>query len=89
MKSIVLFQKLKLKFWDHLLPLERGMRLLSLPWKEDVSLSWIKDIKKKNKKFKRICHSIREDGVYVEAGENDNDRSKARSQSKGLRNLRV
>ncbi|MCF6194203.1 MAG: substrate-binding domain-containing protein [Kangiellaceae bacterium] len=35
--------------------------------------SWIKAIKKKNKKrFKTICHSVREDHVYIEAGENDN-----------------
>lgn len=33
----------------------------------------IKAEKKANKKnYKRICHSIREDGAYVEAGENDN-----------------
>ena len=32
----------------------------------------IKAIKKKNKKrYKAICHSVREDGAYVEAGEND------------------
>ena len=36
-------------------------------------ISWIKAMKKKNKKnYKRICHSIREDGAYIEAGENDN-----------------
>ena len=34
---------------------------------------WIKAIKKQDKKlYKSICHSIREDGAYVEAGENDN-----------------
>ncbi len=34
---------------------------------------WIKAIKKKNKKqFKAICHSVREDHAYIEAGENDN-----------------
>jgi len=34
---------------------------------------WIKAIKKKDKsKYKAICHTIREDGAYVEAGENDN-----------------
>jgi phosphate transport system substrate-binding protein len=33
----------------------------------------IKALKKKDKvAYKRICHSIREDGAYVEAGENDN-----------------
>jgi len=34
---------------------------------------WIKAIKKKDKKkFKAICHAVREDHVYIEAGENDN-----------------
>ena len=34
---------------------------------------WIKDTKAADKsKYKTICHSIREDGAYVEAGENDN-----------------
>ncbi len=34
---------------------------------------WIKAIKKQNKKrYKTICHAIREDGAYIEAGENDN-----------------
>ncbi len=34
---------------------------------------WLKDLKKKDKlKFKAIAHTIREDGAYVEAGENDN-----------------
>jgi phosphate transport system substrate-binding protein len=34
---------------------------------------WIKDLKSKDKnKYKEICHTIREDGAYVEAGENDN-----------------
>ena len=34
---------------------------------------WIKAIKEKDEKaFIGICHSIREDGAYVEAGENDN-----------------
>ena len=33
----------------------------------------IKAMKKQNKKaYKAICHTIREDGAYVEAGENDN-----------------
>lgn len=33
----------------------------------------IKALKKKDKKaYKAVCHSIREDGVYIEAGENDN-----------------
>ena len=35
--------------------------------------AWIKAMKKKDKKaYKGICHTIREDGVYVESGENDN-----------------
>jgi phosphate transport system substrate-binding protein len=34
---------------------------------------WIKATKKSNKaKYKSICHTIREDGAYIEAGENDN-----------------
>jgi len=34
---------------------------------------WIKTMKKKNKKqYKAVCHTIREDGAYIEAGENDN-----------------
>ncbi|HEX7820040.1 MAG TPA: substrate-binding domain-containing protein [Sphingobium sp.] len=33
----------------------------------------IKDLKKADeKKFKQVCHQIREDGAYVDAGENDN-----------------
>lgn len=36
-------------------------------------IAWLKAMKKKDKKaYKKICHSIREDGAYVEAGENDN-----------------
>jgi phosphate transport system substrate-binding protein len=35
--------------------------------------AWIKAMKKKDKKaYKGICHTVREDGAYVEAGENDN-----------------
>ena len=35
--------------------------------------AWIKAMKKKDKKrYKAICHTVREDGAYVEAGENDN-----------------
>ena len=35
--------------------------------------SWIKAMKKTNKsKYKEICHAVREDHVYIEAGENDN-----------------
>ncbi len=37
------------------------------------TFKWIKEMKKKNKReYKRICHTVREDGGYVEAGENDN-----------------
>ncbi|MEG3591699.1 MAG: substrate-binding domain-containing protein [Pseudomonadota bacterium] len=36
-------------------------------------IKWITAMKKKDKnKYKAYCHSIREDGGYVEAGENDN-----------------
>ncbi len=36
-------------------------------------ISWIKAIKKKDKRgYKEVCHTIREDGHYIEAGENDN-----------------
>ena len=36
------------------------------------TFGWIKAMKKKDKKrYKAICHAIREDGAYVEAGEND------------------
>ena len=34
---------------------------------------FIKAMKKKDKKaYKKICHTVREDGAYIEAGENDN-----------------
>ncbi|WP_455365336.1 PstS family phosphate ABC transporter substrate-binding protein [Kaarinaea lacus] len=37
------------------------------------TFDWIKAMKKKDKKaYKKVCHTIREDGAYVEAGENDN-----------------
>ncbi|SDO87217.1 PstS family phosphate ABC transporter substrate-binding protein [Desulforhopalus singaporensis] len=37
------------------------------------TFDFIKDMKKTDKKmYKKICHTIREDGAYVEAGENDN-----------------
>ncbi len=37
------------------------------------TFDWIKAIKKVDKhQYKDICHSIREDGAYIEAGENDN-----------------
>lgn len=36
-------------------------------------IDWIKAMKKTVKpRYKAICHAIREDGVYIEAGENDN-----------------
>ncbi|MGB0849501.1 MAG: PstS family phosphate ABC transporter substrate-binding protein [Thiolinea sp.] len=37
------------------------------------TFDWIKAEKKKDKaNYKAICHNIREDGVYIETGENDN-----------------
>ncbi len=37
------------------------------------SIPWISDLKKSDSNaFKSICHTIREDGAFVEAGENDN-----------------
>lgn len=37
------------------------------------SVDWIKALKKTDKAaYKSLCHNIREDGAYVEAGENDN-----------------
>jgi len=34
---------------------------------------WIKAMKKSDKsRYKTVCHSVREDGAYIEAGENDN-----------------
>jgi len=37
------------------------------------SYKWIKAIKKQDKKkYKKLCRTVREDGHYVEAGENDN-----------------
>ncbi len=36
-------------------------------------IDWIKAMKKQDKKaYKAVCHTVREDGAYVEAGENDN-----------------
>jgi phosphate transport system substrate-binding protein len=36
-------------------------------------IDWIKALKKTDKNhFKAVCHTMREDGAYVEAGENDN-----------------
>lgn len=35
--------------------------------------SWIKSLKDiDEKRYKRVCHTVREDGAYIEAGENDN-----------------
>jgi len=37
------------------------------------SFEWIKDLKKVDEaEYKNICHTLREDGAFVEAGENDN-----------------
>jgi phosphate transport system substrate-binding protein len=37
------------------------------------TFDWIKAMKSEDKsKYKAVCHGIREDGAYVEAGENDN-----------------
>ncbi|MEW7979060.1 MAG: PstS family phosphate ABC transporter substrate-binding protein [Candidatus Sedimenticola endophacoides] len=36
-------------------------------------IDWIKAMKKQDKKaYKALCHTIREDGAFIEAGENDN-----------------
>lgn len=36
-------------------------------------IDWIAALKKTDKnKYKTVCHSVREDGAYIEAGENDN-----------------
>jgi phosphate transport system substrate-binding protein len=37
------------------------------------TFDWIKATKKQDKrKYKSICHTVREDGAFIEAGENDN-----------------
>lgn len=37
------------------------------------SIPWIKAMKKTDKRrYKTLCHTLREDGAYIEAGENDN-----------------
>jgi len=37
------------------------------------AIAWIKELKNTDEaRYRSICHSIREDGAYVEAGENDN-----------------
>lgn len=51
-------------------------------------VSWIAKLKKTDKKrYKVICHTIREDGAYVEAGENDNlivDKLRKSSEAMGI-----
>lgn len=37
------------------------------------TFSWIEALKKSDKnRYKEVCHTVREDGAYIEAGENDN-----------------
>ena len=37
------------------------------------SYPWINALRSMDeKRFKRLCHTLREDGAFVEAGENDN-----------------
>ena len=37
------------------------------------TFSWLKELKEiDEKRFKAVCHGIREDGAFIEAGENDN-----------------
>lgn len=37
------------------------------------SFDWVKSLEKTNKKaFQSLCHTIREDGAFIDAGENDN-----------------
>ncbi len=37
------------------------------------SFAWIKALKEEDKdRYKAICHAVREDGAFIEAGENDN-----------------
>ena len=37
------------------------------------TFGWIKEMRKADKKaYRKLCHTIREDGMYIEAGENDN-----------------
>jgi phosphate transport system substrate-binding protein len=37
------------------------------------AFSWVKNLRKKDKNsYKALCHTVREDGAYIEAGENDN-----------------
>ena len=38
-----------------------------------TTVDWVKALKKEDKgRYKQICHTIREDGAFIEAGENDN-----------------
>jgi len=38
-----------------------------------TTFPWIKSLKDIDEgRYKRVCHTIREDGAYIEAGENDN-----------------
>jgi len=38
-----------------------------------TTFSWLKELKELDeKRFKAVCHGIREDGAFIEAGENDN-----------------
>ncbi len=38
-----------------------------------TTFSWLKELKEVDeKRFRAICHGIREDGAFIEAGENDN-----------------
>ncbi len=52
------------------------------------SYNWLKDLKKKDKKqYKKVCRSIRVDGKYIEAGENDEliiNKLKANPESIGI-----
>ena len=52
---------------------------------------WIKAMKSSDKNaYKRVCHSVREDGPYIEAGgERQPDRAEAECQSQCARNLRL
>ena len=37
------------------------------------TFDWVAAMKKQDKKeYKRVCHTLREDGAYIDAGENDN-----------------
>ena len=38
-----------------------------------LAQDWVKALRKEDKRaYKALCHTVREDGAYVEAGENDN-----------------